>query len=308
MPNAQKGLSPSWGKVAVLLGGKSAERPISLKSGAAVLQALLSRGVDAEAFDPAEQPLSELKQYDRAFIALHGRGGEDGCMQGVLELLEIPYTGSDVLASALGMDKMRTKQVWLGQQLPTPAYARLTATTDWYALAEKLGLPLMIKPVHEGSSLGMSRVDSVKDLPAAWAKAAALDAVVIAESWVQGEEYTVPVLGERALPAIRLETSHSFYDFDAKYQARDTQYRLPCGLTEADELALQALALEAFHAVGARGWGRIDVMRDQQGQFWLLEINTVPGMTDHSLVPMAAQAAGLDFAELCMTILEQTLP
>ncbi|NNM52355.1 MAG: D-alanine--D-alanine ligase, partial [Pseudomonadales bacterium] len=168
-------------------------------------------------------------------------------------------------------------------------------------------LPLMIKPVHEGSSLGMSRVDVVKDLPIAWAKAADLDAIVIAEAWVQGEEYTVPVLGERALPVIRLETSHSFYDFDAKYQARDTKYLLPCGLSQADEQALQTLALEAFHAVGAKGWGRIDVMRDQQGKFWLLEINTVPGMTDHSLVPMAAQAAGINFSELCMTILEQTL-
>ncbi len=296
-----------FGKVAVLFGGNSAERPISLQSGRAVLEALLDSGVDAYAWDPAEQALEQLRACDRAFIALHGRGGEDGCIQGALELLHIPYTGSGVMASAIGMDKMRTKQIWQSQGLPTPQYRQLLPGFAVEPLVAALGLPLMIKPAHEGSSLGMSRVDQQDALAEAYAKAADLDALVIAEQFIQGQEFTVPVLGERALPVIRLETSHRFYDFAAKYQATDTHYVIPSGLTPVEESRLQALALAAFVAVGAEGWGRIDVMQDTAGTFWLLEINTVPGMTDHSLVPMAAKAAGLSFADLCLNILEQTL-
>ncbi len=297
----------AYGRVAVLLGGNSAEREISLRSGAAVLAALQGAGVDAQAFDPAERAITELRQFDRAFIALHGRGGEDGCMQGALELLDLPYTGSGVLASALGMDKMRSKQIWLGQGLPTPAFRRLFAGMDFDAVVAELGLPLMIKPAHEGSSIGMSKVDRREQLETAYAQAAQYDALVIAEAYIQGEEFTIPLLGERALPVIRLQTPHAFYDYDAKYRAGDTQYLLPCGLDAQTEQALQDLARRAFAGLGARGWGRIDAMRDAQGRFWLLEINTVPGMTDHSLVPMAARAAGLDFPRLCLRILDQTL-
>ncbi len=297
----------AYGRVAVLLGGNSAEREISLRSGAAVLAALQGAGVDAQAFDPAERAITELRQFDRAFIALHGRGGEDGCMQGALELLDLPYTGSGVLASALGMDKMRSKQIWLGQGLPTPAFRRLFAGMDFDAVVAELGLPLMIKPAHEGSSIGMSKVDRREQLESAYAQAAQYDALVIAEAYIQGEEFTIPLLGERALPVIRLQTPHAFYDYDAKYRAGDTQYLLPCGLDAQTEQALQDLARRAFAGLGARGWGRIDAMRDAQGRFWLLEINTVPGMTDHSLVPMAARAAGLDFPRLCLRILDQTL-
>ncbi len=297
----------AYGRVAVLLGGNSAEREISLRSGAAVLAALQGAGVDAQAFDPAERAITELRQFDRAFIALHGRGGEDGCMQGALELLDLPYTGSGVLASALGMDKMRSKQIWLGQGLPTPAFRRLFAGMDFDAVVAELGLPLMIKPAHEGSSIGMSKVDRREQLESAYAQAAQYDALVIAEAYIQGEEFTIPLLGERALPVIRLQTPHAFYDYDAKYRAGDTQYLLPCGLDAQTEQALQDLARRAFAGLGARGWGRMDAMRDAQGRFWLLEINTVPGMTDHSLVPMAARAAGLDFPRLCLRILDQTL-
>ncbi len=296
-----------YGRVAVLYGGRSAEREISLRSGAAVLAALQSAGVDAVAFDPAEQSLDALRSFDRAFIALHGRGGEDGCMQGTLELLGLPYTGSGVLASALGMDKLRTKQVWLAQGLPTPAYRRMSAGMDLDALVAELGLPLMIKPAHEGSSIGMSKVDRRDQLAAAYEQALRYDSLVIAESYIHGEEFTVPLLGERALPVIRLKTPHAFYDFDAKYQAGDTQYLLPCGLDAGQEQDLQTLALQAFRGLDAQGWGRIDVMRDSSGRFWLLEINTVPGMTDHSLVPMSAAVAGLDFTQLCLRILDQTL-
>ncbi len=302
--------SPSpqaYGRVAVLFGGNSAEREISLRSGTAVLAALQGAGVDAHAFDPAERAITELRQFDRAFIALHGRGGEDGCIQGALELLDLPYTGSGVLASALGMDKMRSKQIWLGQGLPTPPFRRLFAGMDFDAVVAELGLPLMVRPAHEGSSIGMSKVDRREQLETAYAQAAQYDALVIAESYVQGEEFTLPLLGERALPVIRLQTPHAFYDFDAKYRAGDTQYLLPCGLAPDQEQALQELARRAFLGLGARGWGRIDAMRDAQGGFWLLEINTVPGMTDHSLVPMAARAAGLDFTRLCLRILDQTL-
>ncbi|HNE91761.1 MAG TPA: D-alanine--D-alanine ligase [Agitococcus sp.] len=297
-----------FGRVAVLFGGTSAEREISLKSGQAVLQALQQAGVNAQAFDPAEQNIGDIKAYDRAFIVLHGRGGEDGTMQGALELLGVPYTGSGVLASALGMDKTRTKQLWLGCGLPTPAYARLTANTDFGQVIAELGLPLMVKPAHEGSSIGMRKVEKAEDLQPAFEFAAKYDSEIIAEKWVTGKEYTIVILGDKALPIIRLQPhqSHGFYDFEAKYNANDTQYLCPCGLSDEDEQALQALALRAFDMVGATGWGRIDAMRDEQGNFWLLEVNTVPGMTDHSLVPMAAKAAGLSFEQLVLTILAQT--
>lgn len=296
-----------FGKVAVLLGGTAAERSISLISGKAVLEALQAAGVDAHAFDPAERPVTELAGFDRAFIVLHGRGGEDGTMQGLLEWMKIPYTGSGVLASALGMDKARTKQVWVGCGLPTPKYARLHAGSDWGRVVADLGLPIMIKPSHEGSSIGMCKVMHADELPTGYANAAAYDSEVIAERWITGSEYTVSILGDRALPVIRMKTDRNFYDFEAKYQAHDTQYLVPCGLSEEKEAELQALALAAFAAVGARGWGRIDAMMDEQGHFWLLEVNTVPGMTDHSLVPMAAGAAGLSFTDLVLAILAQTL-
>lgn len=296
-----------FGRVAVLFGGTAAERPISLISGGEVLKALHSAGVDAEAFDPAERSVAELAGYDRAFIVLHGRGGEDGTMQGLLELMKIPYTGSGVLASAVGMDKARTKLMWLGAGLPTPAYRHLRADTDFGKVVADLGLPLMIKPAHEGSSIGMCKVMNADELPQGYAAAAAYDSEVIAERWITGSEYTVVVLGDRALPVIRLQTDRNFYDFEAKYQSHDTQYLCPCGLPQEKEKELQALALEAFRTVGARGWGRIDAMMDEAGRFWLLEVNTVPGMTDHSLVPMAARAEGMGFQELVLTILAQTL-
>ncbi len=296
-----------FGRVAVLLGGTAAERPISLLSGQEVLNALQAAGVNAEAFDPAERSVAELANYDRAFIVLHGRGGEDGTMQGLLELMKIPYTGSGVLASAVGMDKARTKLIWLGAGLPTPAYRRLLAGMDFNKVATELGLPLMIKPAHEGSSIGMCKVMKAEELPQGYTTAATYDSEVIAERWITGSEYTIVILGDRALPVIRLQTDRNFYDFEAKYQSNDTQYLCPCGLPEAKEKELQALALEAFRIVGARGWGRIDAMMDEQGQFWLLEVNTVPGMTDHSLVPMAARAEGMAFQQLVLTILAQTL-
>ncbi|HQV79942.1 MAG: D-alanine--D-alanine ligase [Agitococcus sp.] len=298
-----------FGRVAVLFGGTSAEREISLISGQAVLSALQTAGVNAEAFDPAERNIADIKTYDRAFIVLHGRGGEDGTMQGALELLNIPYTGSGVLASALGMDKTRTKMLWLGCGLPTPSYARLTKDTNFEQVITDLGLPLMVKPAREGSSIGMRKVEVAQDLEPAYAFAAQYDSEIIAEKWVTGKEYTIVILGDKALPVIRLQPhqSHGFYDFDAKYNATDTQYLCPCGLDVDDEQRLQALAVKAFEMVGAKGWGRIDAMQDQEGNFWLLEVNTVPGMTDHSLVPMAARAAGLSFQELVVNILSQTL-
>lgn len=297
-----------FGRVAVLLGGTAAERPVSLVSGTAVLNALQDAGVNAEAFDPAERPVAELSAFDRAFIVLHGRGGEDGTIQGLLELMKIPYTGSGVLASALGMDKERTKLVWLGAGLPTPAYRRLEAGMDFQAVTSALGLPIMVKPSHEGSSIGMCKVVKAEELPQAFANAAAFDSEVIAETWIGGgHEYTVVILDGKALPVIRMKTDRDFYDYEAKYKSNDTQYLCPCGLSADKELELQRLALRAFQVVGARGWGRIDAMMDEQGRFWLLEINTVPGMTDHSLVPMAAKADGLSFTDLVLKILAETL-
>jgi len=298
-----------FGKVAVLLGGKSAEREVSLDSGTAVLEALVRSGVNAEAFDPQERSVTELVNYDRAFIVLHGRGGEDGQIQGALEWLNVSYTGTGVQGSAIGMDKVKTKQVWQGSELPTAPYRIVTKDSDATEIVNALGLPLIIKPVHEGSSIGMSKVEKIEDFAEAIAKATEHDAVVMAEKWISGREYTIVVLNGQALPVIRLEPPQdvAFYDYEAKYQRNDVQYGIPCGLSEAEEQQLKVLSLRAFQAVGASGWGRIDAMQDEQGNFWLLEVNTVPGMTSHSLVPKAAAAVGYSFDELCVAILEQTL-
>jgi len=294
-------------KVAVLLGGKTAEREVSLKSGALVLAALRARGVDAHAFDPAEKDLEALiaGRYQRAFIALHGRFGEDGTLQGALEWLGLPYTGSGVLASALAMDKQRTKLLWQACGIPTPPHELLDARADLKAVAARLGMPLMVKPVNEGSSIGMSKVRAAGGLEEAYALAVNYDRMVMAERFIEGQELTAGILGEEALPLIRLETPRDFYDYEAKYVADDTRYLIPCGLSPARERELQALCLKAFRALGCRGWGRVDLMLDAAGDPWLLEVNTVPGMTDHSLVPMAARAAGLSYEDLCMRILEQ---
>lgn len=302
-------LKTKFGKVAVLLGGKSAERAVSLDSGRAVLAALKRSGIDAHEFDPQRTSVTELVEFDRAFIVLHGRGGEDGQIQGVLEWLNIPYTGTGVQGSAIGMDKVKTKQVWQGSELPTAPYRLVQKNSDFAAVIAQLGLPLMIKPVHEGSSIGMSKVEKIEDFDLALSKASSHDSVVMAEQWISGREFTVVILNGEALPVIRLQPPKdvAFYDFEAKYKRNDTTYGLPSGLSESEEKHLQQLALRAFIAVGASGWGRIDAMQDDNGQFWLLEVNTVPGMTDHSLVPKAAQAVGLNFDALCIRILEQTL-
>jgi len=295
-----------FGKVGVLLGGKSAEREVSLRSGAMVLAALRSRGVDAHPFDPAEHGLDAMMdaRFDRAFIALHGRFGEDGTVQGVLEWLGVPYTGSGVLASALAMDKLRTKLLWRASGLPTPPYEILPADGDLRAVAARLGLPLMVKPVCEGSSLGMSKVRVAGGLEEAYALAVNYDRVVMAEKFIEGPELTVGILGDEVLPIIKLETPRDFYDYQAKYVSDDTRYILPCGLPPARERALQSLSREAFAALGCRGWGRVDLMLDAAGEPQLLEVNTAPGMTDHSLVPMAARAVGLSYEDLCLRILE----
>ncbi|HNI38033.1 MAG TPA: D-alanine--D-alanine ligase [Pseudomonadales bacterium] len=304
-----------YGHVAVLYGGLSSERAISLKSGQAVTDALLRSGVSVEAVDVdanflsvlTEQQTGKRQKWDRVFIALHGVGGEDGSMQAVLDMAGIPYTGSGVLASALGMDKWRTKMVWQAQHLPTPAYALLHETTDWNACITALGGCAIVKPACEGSSIGMRRVISAQELQEAFVYAKQFAGAVLAEAWVTGAEFTVAILNGKALPAIRLETDHAFYDFDAKYLSNSTRYLCPCGLSAEQEKNLQQLAENAFAAVGCAGWGRVDVMQDAQGNFYLLEVNTVPGMTDHSLVPMAAQAAGLSFDALVLTLLDGTL-
>ncbi|HPE72897.1 MAG TPA: D-alanine--D-alanine ligase [Candidatus Competibacter sp.] len=298
-----------FGKVAVLMGGWSAERAVSLRSGQAVLTALLARGVDAHGIDADRQILRVLSGggFDRVFIVLHGRGGEDGVIQGALEILGLPYTGSGVLASALGMDKLRTKQVWRGAGLPTPPWRLAESAAELVDAARELGLPLAVKPAREGSSIGISRVESPEQFQAAWEQAAACDSPVLVEPWIQGQEYTGALLGGAALPLIRLETPRTFYDYEAKYHANDTRYLCPCGLLESREAELQALVRQAFAAVDGAGWGRVDLMVDAEGQPWLLEVNTVPGMTDHSLVPMAARVAGFDFEDLVWRILETSL-
>jgi len=311
MTNALQSTSApqAFGRVVVLFGGKSAEREVSLKSGQAVLEALQAAGVDAFGIDVGDGLLEQLsrERIDRAFIVLHGRGGEDGSMQGLLECAGIPYTGSGVLASALAMDKLRTKQVWQSLGLPTPRHAVLTSEADCRVAAQELGFPLIVKPAHEGSSIGMAKVEALDELISAWQAARTHDPHVLVEQWIQGPEFTVALLRGQVLPPIGLGTSHSFYDYDAKYLASDTRYRIPCGLDSAKEAELKSLCARACEAVGVQGWGRVDVMQDAEGRFWLLEVNTVPGMTDHSLVPMAACAAGLDFQQLVLAILADSV-
>jgi D-alanine-D-alanine ligase len=296
----------NFGKVAVLLGGKSAEREVSLKSGGMVLAALRKKGVDAHPFDPKERDVQDLvkERFARVFIALHGRFGEDGTLQGVLEWLGIPYTGSGVLASALAMDKVRTKRLWAAEGLPTAPYEILTGETNLGAVAKRLGTPLFVKPASEGSSVGMTKVKKANDLEEAYALAVNYDPVVIAEKFIDGPELTVAIVGERVLPIIRIETPREFYDYEAKYIANDTRYLIPCGVSEKKEKELQVLCLKAFRALGCRGWGRVDLMLDKRGRPFLLEVNTSPGMTDHSLVPMAARAVGISYEDLCVKVLE----
>ncbi|MEP7312112.1 MAG: D-alanine--D-alanine ligase [Pseudomonadota bacterium] len=295
-----------FGRVAVLLGGSSPEREISLKSGNAVLAALKRGGVEAEAFDPRDLSLTKLRErrIDRVWIALHGPGGEDGTLQGALEFLGMPYTGSGVMGSAIGMDKLRTKRLAAAVGIATADVVVLRNAADCATALEKLGLPLIVKPATQGSSVGMSKVENAADMEEAWRQAAAVDRVVFAEPWITGAEYTVAVLHRRALPAIRIETPRTFYDYEAKYLRSDTRYHCPAGLSAPAEAHLASLALAAFDAIGVEGWGRVDFMADKSGRPLLLELNTIPGMTDHSLVPMAARAAGIDFDELCWQVLE----
>jgi D-alanine-D-alanine ligase len=295
-----------FGKVAVLMGGRSAERPVSLRSGTRVLAALKEKGVNAHAFDPKERGIEALRaeRFDRAFVILHGRWGEDGTVQGALELLGIPYTGSGVLASALAMDKWHAKLIWQACGIPTPRSELLTRASDMQAVATRLGLPLMVKPANEGSSIGMTKVKTARELPEAYALAANYDGVVIAESFVDGVELTAGIIGDQALPLIKLETPREFYDYEAKYEADDTRYLVPCGLPPDAERIVQDEALFAFRTLGCSGWGRVDLMLDRSGKPYFLEVNTSPGMTDHSLVPMAARHAGLSFEDLCLRILE----
>lgn len=297
-----------FGKVAVLMGGWSAEREISLLSGQAVLAGLQARDIDAHGIDVDRQILQHLEQekFDRAFIVVHGRGGEDGVIQAALELMGIPYTGSGMQGSAVGMDKYRSKLIWRGLGLPTPGFKLIRKAGDLADLGE-LAYPVIVKPAHEGSSIGISRAADKQQLLEAWRFAAEYDQEVLVEAWIEGVEYSVSILGDEALPAIRLETPHLFYDYEAKYEAEDTRYFVPCGLTTEKEQMMQDLALSAFSAVGASGWGRVDFMVDSRGRSWLIEVNTVPGMTSHSLVPMAAKATGMEFETLVWRILEQTM-
>lgn len=288
------------GRLAVLAGGASAEREISLNSGNAVHRALRELGAIAELVDPSETSLDTLARFDRIFIALHGRGGEDGVIQGVLEHLGVPYTGSGVMASAIGMDKVRTKLLWKGAGLPTPDFQVLG---EAMRQGPELEPPLIVKPSREGSSIGMRKVERRGELAEAIAEARSHDSEVLLEAWVEGPEFTVAIVNGRALPVIRLETPNVFYDFQAKYESDSTRYLCPCGLEPEDERAMQELALEAFRVVGCSGWGRVDLMRDKRGDFQLLEVNTIPGMTDHSLVPMAAAAEDMSFAQLVAEIL-----
>ncbi len=295
------------GKVAVLMGGKSAEREISLLSGAGVLKALRAKKVDAHAFDPAERDLAELKRegFTRCFIALHGRGGEDGTVQGALEVMGIPYTGSGVTGSAIAIDKWRSKMIWMAGGLPTPRYRVLQAQDDWAAVAQDLGLPLIVKPANEGSTLGLTKVTAAAQLPAAYELAAKkYRDTALAETFVDGPEYTAGILGDSVLPLIRIEAPQGNYDYHHKYFSDDTKYLCPCGLPAQEEAPLRALSLEAFKLLGCSGWGRVDLMLDNAGKPWLLEVNTAPGMTGHSLVPMAARVAGLSYEDLCLKILE----
>ncbi|MEY4593027.1 MAG: hypothetical protein RIR18_1922 [Pseudomonadota bacterium] len=292
----------NFGKVAVLFGGTSAEREVSLNSGGRVLAALLSAGVDAQGFDPAERSVLELKGFDRAFIALHGRHGEDGTLQGALELLGIPYTGPGVLASSVAMDKFRTKLLWQAAGLPVPDYLMLKADNLVQAIP-KLGLPMFVKPAREGSSIGVHKVHNEGELLPAFEESVQHDDLVMAEKAIAGGEYTVAVVGDEALPIIKIEPATEFYDYEAKYLRDDTQYRCPCGLSAAQEALIRQQALEAFRVLGGRGWGRVDFLMDEAGQHYFLEANTAPGMTDHSLVPMAARVSGMDYTALVLKVL-----
>ncbi|RVT45751.1 D-alanine--D-alanine ligase [Rheinheimera sediminis] len=304
-------MSSKFGKVAVMFGGTSAEREVSLRSGAAVLAALQKQGVDAHAFDPKDQPLSALTSagFDRVFIVLHGRGGEDGTMQGALQLMGLPYTGSRVLGSALAMDKIRCKWLFQAQGLPTAKFlvAEAGKQLNYQDILQQLAGKVMVKPANEGSSIGMSAASSAQELEQALAVACKYDSDVLVEQWIQGREFTVTVLNGKALPIVEMRTPRSFYDYEAKYQSTSTEYLCPAPLTADQTAFLQQIAAAAFTAVGASGWGRVDAMLDEQGNFYLLEVNTVPGMTEKSLVPMAAKAAGLSFEQLVLQILEQTL-
>ncbi len=295
----------NFGKVAVLMGGNSAERDISLMSGNAVLEALKSQGVDAHAFDPAARPLQRLvdEGFERCFIAMHGRGGEDGTLQGALNMLGLPYTGSGVMASAIGMDKWRTKMVWLSVGLSTPKYKILDAQTDWDAVVADLGLPIFVKPAREGSSVGAHKVQSAPELKAAFEDAVKHDALVLAEQFIDGQEMTVPFLGDQVLPIVRIQAPGGNYDYQNKYFTDTVQYHCPSGLPEQQEEQIRQLVWRAAELLGCRGWGRADLMLDSKGTAWLLEMNTSPGMTGHSLVPMAARTAGISFEQLCLRIL-----
>jgi D-alanine-D-alanine ligase len=295
-----------FGKVAVLMGGRSAEREISLLSGNAVLGALRERGVDAHAFDPKERDISALRleNFDRVFIALHGRYGEDGTVQGALELLGIPYTGSGVMASALAMDKWRTKLMWQAVGIPVPKDVLLNATSDWNAVVQTLGLPLIVKPVHEGSTIGLTKVRTAKELPAAYELAARHDRMVLAEEFIDGQELTASILGDTALPLIRIEAPQGNYDYQNKYFSDETKYYCPAGIRGDAEQAIRKAALHAFQVLGCEGWGRADLILRADNTFSFLEMNTSPGMTGHSLVPMAARQAGFAFPDLVIRILE----
>ena len=297
-------LKQEFGKVAVLMGGWAAERSISLKSGHAVLEGLLEQGVDAHKIDVDRNVLAVLQKenFDCVFNILHGSGGEDGEIQGLLEISQIPYTGCGVMASAISMDKLMTKRIWSGANLPTPAFEILTKESDFAQTVEKLGLPLIVKPAQEGSSIGMTKVNQADQLEAAYQKAAEFDDVVFAEQWITGKEFTVAILGENVLPAINIVANTDFYDFDAKYESNETVYHCPCDLDSEDEI--RALSKRAFEILGGTGWGRVDLMQDANDKFWLIEVNTTPGMTDHSLVPMAAKQFGLSFSELTVEILK----
>lgn len=299
-------MSSNFGKVAVVMGGWGAEREVSLNSGAAVLAGLKEQGVDAYELDADRNVLTVLNEqkFDRVFNILHGRGGEDGVLQGALQLLQIPCTGCGVMASAISMDKLMTKRIWTGSGLKTPAFAVLDDDTDFAAVVAEHGLPLMVKPADEGSSVGMTKVTELEQLKPAYETAKQYNCAVFAEQWVSGTEYTISIVGDQVLPIIRVETDSEFYDYEAKYKSNETRYLCPCGLDAEAEADMQKLAKKAFDTLGASGWGRIDLMQDEQGQIWLIELNTVPGMTNTSLVPKAAAAAGLSFGELVVKILE----
>ncbi len=299
-----------FGRVAVIYGGDSAEREVSLASGAAVLAALERAGVDAHGIDKGNDVIERLQLggFDRVFLILHGRGGEDGTIQGALEMLGLPYTGSGVLGSSLAMDKQRSKLVWRSLGIPTPEFMVVRSESDLQLAADRVGFPVFVKPVHEGSSVGTSPADAEEQLHRAWFDASAFDTEVLVERRIDGPEYTASILGDRVLPIIRLEPSRTFYDYEAKYaDGAGTRYHCPCGLSEPEEQRLARMSMEAFEAVGGTGWGRVDLLCNQAGDPFFIDVNTAPGMTGHSLVPMAAEAAGINFEALVVRILEQTL-